>query len=338
MGSTTQPTTFTDLYTDLMNRVRAETSKTATINQSKRYINIALHDLHIGFGEKFPWTERDAVLRTKNDYTTGTVSIDKGSMALIGSSTLWDTNNDFSEKNAIVGGKIKISGNEVYEVTAVASDTSITLATPYISDDESGASYTYFEDEYDLASDFLKPIDVLSFSDNAEIRLISRQDFRRAFPRNNNPGKPRVATLIRQEALSDAEIRTRVRFSPPSNDTYLFPYTYVTSNLAVSSSGTAAANLSADTDEPIIPLAYRQIIVLQALYNWYRDKKDDQRSVEVKAEWASLLTRVVGDQEIGSNRPRFQPRVSAGKRRAKRPWGSGISSRISTGTRFDELR
>lgn len=344
MGSTTQPIDFSDLFSDLQNRVRVETGVTATENVAKRYINIALHDMHIGFGEKFPWAERDAVLRTKAPYSTGTVAITIGTTSLVGTSTLWDTNNDFSEKNTIPYGKIKIGGNEVYEIAGggVGSDTAITLATAYISTTETAADYTYFEDEYDLASDFLKPIDLTSFSQNAEIELISRQDFRRSFPRNNLAGRPIVATIIRQEADTSASqtqgFRNRVRFYRYPEKVYIIPYTYVTSDLAISSTGTAAPNLSADADVPIVPVAYRHVIVLGALKNWYRDKKDDQRSIEVGAEYNTLLTRIVGDQEIGSNRPRFAPRVSPAKRRAKRPWITSATSRHQTGTRFNEIR
>ena len=237
MSATTQPTDFSDLYTDLQNRVRVNTGVTATENQAKRYVNTALQDMHIGFGEKFPWAERDDVLRTQAQYTTGTVTITKGSTALTGASTLWNTNNDFGVANARVGGKIIIGSNEVYEVTAVGSDTSITLADAWIGDDQSAASYTYFEDEYALASDFLRPIDMQLFSTAMEIPLISRTEFRRMFPRNNVPGRPRVATLIRQEPSGTAAVRTRVRFARPPDTNYLVPYTYVTSNLAVSSAG-----------------------------------------------------------------------------------------------------
>ena len=159
------------------------------------------------------------------------------------------------------------------------------------------------------------------------------------FPRNNVPGRPRVATLIRQEPSGTAAVRTRVRFARPPDTNYLVPYTYVTSNLAVSSAGVAGADLSGDTDEPIVPLQYRHAIVLHALGNWYRDKKDDVRSQEVKAEWLDLMRRIVGDQEIGAVRPRLVPRISPYKRRAKRPWtGSGNYGRFTTGTRFDEIR
>ena len=64
MSATSQLTTFSDLYTDLQNRVRAATGVTATENQAKRYINIALHDMALGFQYKMPWLEREAYIRT----------------------------------------------------------------------------------------------------------------------------------------------------------------------------------------------------------------------------------------------------------------------------------
>ena len=66
MAATTQPTDFSDLYTDLMNRVRADTSVATTETIAKRLINIALQDMHIG--TRFPWAERDAHLTTHPKY------------------------------------------------------------------------------------------------------------------------------------------------------------------------------------------------------------------------------------------------------------------------------
>jgi len=340
MAAADQPATFFELRTALLNRVRADTSVTATTNQAGRYINIANHDLHIGFGEQFPWAERSDVLRTKVQYTTGTVSISRGSTALTGSSTLWNTNNDFSEKNTIAGGKLILGGGtDVYQVRAVGSDTSITLTEPFISTTlAAGTSYRYFEDEYDLHADFLRPLDLRRFSPPADIYLLDRRDFRRAFSQNHNVGKPRVAMIIDRVPTSDATLTRRIRFHRPPDVTYLIPYTFVTNKLAISASGTEQANLSADTDEPTVPVTYRHILILHALKNWYRDKKDDARSQEVQGEWVDLMKRITGDQEIGSKRPVFRPRIGGVVSRARRPWSGTAGRRHVTGTRFDELR
>ena len=91
MSATSQPTDFSDLFTDLQNRVHVITGVTATANQAKRYINIALHDMHLGFGEKFYWAEREAQLITHAEYTTGTVAVTIGSTTITGTSTAWNS-------------------------------------------------------------------------------------------------------------------------------------------------------------------------------------------------------------------------------------------------------
>ena len=47
MSSTTQLTDFLDLFTALQNAARETTGVTATENQAKRAINVALHDMHL---------------------------------------------------------------------------------------------------------------------------------------------------------------------------------------------------------------------------------------------------------------------------------------------------
>jgi hypothetical protein len=196
MSTTGQPTTFSELYTDLQNRAREQTGITATETQAKRYINVALHDMHVGQGEKFPWAERTAYLVTQAQYTTGTASALKGSTALVGISTAWDTANDFNINNMRAWGKITIDGNtEVYEIDSVTSDTAAVLKSDFIDTNVSSVDYVYFEDEYTLASDFLRPIDQQKFDAEASIDLIGRTEFRRRYPSNRIPNKPVVATL-----------------------------------------------------------------------------------------------------------------------------------------------
>lgn len=338
MSSTTQVTTFSDLYTDLMNRVREDTTVSATSTLAKRYINTGLLDMHIGFGEQFAWAERHAVLRTQAPYSTGTVTISEGSSTLTGSGTAWSTNNSYSVANVRTTGKMTIAGlPEVYGISAVGGDAAVTLDTKFIGSDQSAAPYSYFEDEYDLAADFLRPHDMRSFTDDASVELIGRKDFRAWAARNSTTGRPRFASIVDRGFSGNTTPIRRVRLWKAPDDVYLLPYTYVTSNLAVSSSGTAQAALSADTDEPIVPLQYRHAIVFWALYNWYRDRKDDARAAAVKAEFTDLMLRITGDTEIGQQRPRLQPRVGPYARSARRPYSSARVGRYATGTWFDEL-
>lgn len=338
MSATTQPTDFSDLYTMLQNAIRQDTSTTALQSQAKRAINTALHDMHVGQGEKFSWAERSATLVTQDDYTTGTLSVSQGSTTLTGTGTAWNTNNAFSVANVRVGGKFVINGGtEVYTVSAVASDTSATVSSAFTQADVTDGSYVYFEDEYALASDFLRPLDFQFFDQNHEVELINRREFRMRYPRNKIAGKPRVATIEDRAFSGDTTPVRRVRFWKPPDDFYSLPYNYVTSNLAVTAAGAEQTQLSGDTDEPIVPLQYRHVIVFHALYNFYRDKRDDDRAVAAKGEYTDLMIRITGDQEIGRTRPQIRPRLESYARSAKVPY-SRRGSRPVTGTAFDEIR
>ena len=321
MSATTQVTTFSDIYTAILNGLRNDTSATATINQAKRAANIALHDMHIGFAERLPWAERRAVLITQPEYTTGTLTATKGSTTITGSGTAWNTNNDFSVANMRTGGKVRINGgNEVYEISSVASDTSATLTSKFTQDTVSAASYSYFEDEYALASDFLRPLDLKQFSDPMDITLIGRTDFRRMFLRNYITGRPQAATIVDLPFSSSTTPVRKVCFYKPPDKAYTIPYSYITSNLAVSSAGAALTQMSSDTDEPIIPLRYRYALVLHGLTHLYRDAKDDDRALSTKVEYEQLLSRAVSDTEIGASHPYLSPVISGYARRARRPY------------------
>ena len=339
MSVTTQVTTFADMVEDLQNRVRVQTGVTAVSNVAKRYINTGLQDMHIGFTEDVPWAERSAELITQPEYTTGTVTITQGSTSLAGASTLWATANAFSVNNVRPGGKIVIDGGkEVYEVSSVTNDTALVLTSAFVGADVSAGSYLYFEDEYALHADFLRPVDFQNFDIRDEVQLISRKKFRERYPTNRVTGKPRVAAIFDKAPSGDTTPVRKVRLWQPPDAAYMLPYAFITDKLAVSSAGTAQTSLSAESDEPIVPLRYRFGIVLWGLKNWYRDKRDDDRSQEVANEYADFVTRMVDDQEIGRPRPHFRPRVGPYVSRARSPYRGARGGRYTTGSAFDEIR
>lgn len=324
MSSTSQYQDFSDLYIGLMNVMRLDTGQTATASQAKRYINIALQDMHLGTDQRFPtpWAERRGVLRTHPRYNTGTIAATIGSTTLTGTGTLWNTANSFNENNMRANiGKVTIGGSsEVYEITAVASDTSATLSSPAIETIASGSSYDYFEDEMALDVDFGNILSTTSFDEGLEIRLMDRTVFRVLYPRNRIPGKPKAATLIALGPTSDTTVRNRVRFAPPPDSTYLIPYIYLTAHLAVSASGTTATALSADTDEPIVTLKYRHAIMFHAAYHWYLAKKNDPRAGSMKGEYTDIMLRLQGDVGVADRRVSLRPRVGSYRSAASRPY------------------
>ena len=338
MATNTQVQTFADLYTDLQNRLRLQTAVTATQDIAKRKINTALQDMHVGFKTIMPWSERHQILVTQPEYNAGTLSVTKGSTTITGVGTLWNTVNDFSANNMRVDGKIVISGGtEIYRISAIASDTSATLSSAFTQDTVSGGTYLYFEDEYDLHADFDQPFDMQFFDDMHAVEIIGRREFRFRYPRSKITGKPNISMIVDREFSGNTTPRRRIVFHKPPDEAYSFPYNFVTNKLAISSAGTAQTSLSADTDEPIVPLKYRHVIVLGALYPYYLELQDDKRARETERQYTDLMLRITGDREIGSSRPQIQPVVGPYKRRAAQPY-SGATGRYVTGSRFDEIR
>ena len=340
MSITSQVTTFRDLYLDLQQRVRVTTGVTATENQAKKYINIACHDMSLGFDYKFPWCERQAQLITQAQYTTGTVSVPIGSTSVTGSSTLWNTTNSYGAANARQGGKIAIAGTlDVYRVSAVTNDTSLTLGTRYVAtSDASSADYRYFEDEYALNSDFLRPVDLHCFSSDWNIPIISRTEFRVRYGYRQVVGRPNVACLLDEGFNGSTTPVRKIQFYPSPDTVYVIPYDYITTAVGVDANGNNLTSLSADTDEPIVPLRYRHAIIYGALYHWYRDKRDDARSQEVKAEYVDIVQRIVQDHDIGTHaKAQIQP-DGGYWRQARRPYHRRSSWVYDLNHEFDFFR
>jgi hypothetical protein len=339
MSSVTEVRTFADIYTEILNKMRQPTNVTAITNQAKRYANTALHDMVFGFEYKLPWLERQANIITAAPYSTGTVSITRGSTSLVGDSTLWSTVNAYGVANARTTGKLNLGGPDVYGITTVGGAGTITLATRYVAsaDLDAGASYTYFEDEYTLASDFLKPIDYRRFSVAINIPIIGRNEFQRKFPRPNISGMPKVATLLDKPFNGSASPVMLVQFYPYPNANMIIPYSYITRNLAVSTLGVEATSMAEDTDEPALPVRYRNALVSYAIWKWYRDKKDDARSESAKADYQDEVNRIVGDQRIGAN-TNAQTTPRPGMYNTRSIYRGGAGKKYSVNNSFDDFR
>lgn len=336
MSSTSQPTDLTDLRLEFINRMREPTGVTAINTVADRYLNEALVDVHILNPIVQPfWATRRATILTHAPYSTGTVAIAAAARTTVtGTSTLWNTAvTGMGFNNAQVGGKMVFSGqSDVYEVSAVGSDTAITLLNRYTGAVLTAATYTYFEDEYALAADFGAFVDIRMFSTDLEIPLIGEMDFRRRYVRNSIRGVPRVATFFQKGFLTTTAPRYRVALHPAPNDEIGIPYSYVTTNLAVSTAGVEQAALSATTDEPILPLRFRLALVTKAIEIWLRYYKDDKkRADDTQREYVDIMTRAGGALMIGQDKPQLVVKKGYGRFQRRR------GRRFDVNDQFDQM-
>lgn len=321
MAATDVPATLTELQTHFLEALKEVTGNSAVNTIAARYLNLGLQAIH---QDRWPWAERRAVILTHPGYSTGTVSIALATRTTVtGSSTLWNTTiTGMGFKNARAGGKMTFGGGtDVYPVTSVTTDTALTLDFAYIGAAAlSGESYQYYEDEYALASDFDDVIDTRFFNEDRTIQLIGPQEFYRRYPRNNIRQPPQWATLIELGPASDANLRRRVLFGPAPDQTYVIPYRYYTTNLAVSSTGTAARNLTNTGDEPIVPIRYRMGVLWKALELWSRDRKDDARAEQYATLYTGTMASAYARKDSeADDRPRLVPQVSGYMANAKYP-------------------
>lgn len=337
MATTDTPSTLTELQTAFLRYVK-ETSSSPLLDIITSYLNQALQDMHQD--EHFWWQERRATIITKPPYSTGSVSVDKGATSVTGSSTAWTTTDDFGNANAADADKITIGGStDVYTISGTPGATSLTLGSRFTGEDVTDGSYTVFQDEYALASDFGDVCDARIFSDDMHIDLIGAKEFNREYPRNSQGGTPGKATLLELGPSGSAALRRRVLFGPRPDDAYTIPYRYYTTNLAVSSAGVGAANLSASTDQPIVPLRYRMGIVWKALELWFGSR---QRDEGLAANFGGRYSTVMLRARAGYGATKDIPRIVPGTRRtldaAKHPFRWTRSRGYSTGTEFEDLR
>ncbi len=322
--------TFDELRDELQRRLKTG-STTEEISKCGTVLNSALNNMHISPGHKFPWAERRSTLVTHAPYLTGTISIsDAARTTVTGVGTLWNTAvTGFGFNNARAGGKMVFPGvMEPYEVQTVNSDTSITLTSRFVGDAVTDVSYYYIEDEYALATDFLRPIDLQMFSDAANIQIVGRTEFRRNVPRNDQRARPRVATFWQTSFATTTAPQHRVALFPVPDDEYSIPYWYVTSNLAVTSNGVEQPLMVNDTDEPIVPIMYREALIFYAQSLYFRDYKDDlDRAGILMGHYNDMMTRFSGENT--ADRPRMIATLRGGTK---------LDPRFDTGNRFDTLR
>lgn len=335
MAASDAPATLTEMATAFLEALKEVTGNSTVNTIAYRYLNDALRDFEL---EKWPWQERRAVLLTKAPYTTGTVSVSQGGTSVTGTDTAWATADSFGQNNARDLDKITIgSHRDVYVISGTPGATSITLASRFTGSTVTDGTYAVFQDEYAMESDFDGFIDVKFFDRDRTIHLTGDQELNRRFARNANRRRPQFAALIELGPGSTAALRARVRLAPAPDAVYSIPYRYWSKNRAVSTAGAQAENMSATTDEPIMPKKYRSGVVWRALELWFSTRqKNPALAADFKGRYIEVLTRARQDTGKGRERMRLAPAVASYASRARAPYGRH-GGRGDGGADFDQM-
>lgn len=223
MGNLSTTIPFTELVERLMTMGRVDSPNNE--DYAKGIINDVYTRALPRLEDWNPIINDTGVLTMVPSYNTGTISVNAGSTSLTGSGTTFT-----SLMTAADGYKIKIAGNDnIYTFTYVSA-TSATIS-PALSGGSniSGASYTIFKDEYQLASDFdrfLKNGSIYIYTGGRIQDIIEEVPydcFRADFRPEPNDNLER-AIILRTHATTGYKI---VRLNPPPKTAKVYPYDYI---------------------------------------------------------------------------------------------------------------
>lgn len=119
------------------------------------------------------WLEKRGNVVTKAPYTTGTVSVSQHNTAVTGVGTTWSTGGH--DGSNFKGYKFGSGYSDPpYLVTAVGSDTAITLADKYRETALSGATYVLYDDTVEMPSDCKEVIEIRLLEAGREVLMEQR--------------------------------------------------------------------------------------------------------------------------------------------------------------------
>lgn len=266
---------------------------------AKRYIQASYISV-VGEGFPWPWAKKEppGVLTTSAEITTGTVAVTNNSATITFSS---------APSASVAGRKFFVDADGViYRISAhTGGSATATLDSAYLGTTNAAAAYHVFQDEYDLASDFLRPFGKRFLRDmhgRYALDLIGEDELsgRYAYPGASGT-VPRYATMVAEK---------RIRLTPWPNEARRYEYAYVFHPGVLDFTGAGAG------DTPIIqPAEDRIVLSFFALAHLLHDKNDDRAAGLLAAGEAKVKQmKLLG---IKLNKPRIwmrsQYRVSAAR-------------------------
>lgn len=222
----------------------------------------------------WPWLLKRDVIQTVTDITTGTVSISAGDTALTFSSgPAASVANDY---------RIRFSDtDDWYDISAhTAGATSATLADAYLGDSAiSAGTYTLRKYFYSLPSDVDRIVFMVQARNNQKLDYRDYRDLKSIIPDSESTGKPRIFSINQLDSSNNWQA-TFHPFPDAKMNIDMWYYRTIT-------------ELSADSDTPIFPAKWHQVLVHGALAFFGWSQRNDTRRNESMANY----TRMVEDMQ-----------------------------------------
>jgi len=208
-------------------RVRSNISNHSMITSSE--VTEIIQAEHTTILEDTSWSRRkeDVMINTVGTYTTGTLGT--SGVTVTGSGTVWT---GFADRYLRVGG----GRTFFHRITAVASDTSLTIEAALPADVAAGTSYTIFRHVYDLPSTFGR---VLNVTLDTRLVEVARSELDRSDPyRTSTSTRPTAYSLYGLDSIPSGVFQ--IEFWPVPSSAQAVRVEFLRTN-----------TLTAETDRPL---------------------------------------------------------------------------------------
>jgi hypothetical protein len=295
--------TFKDIYEAVMRRMKLPLNDTDALNACKEAINTRYDS--IAFRRKWRWRKKRWDMRIPTKKTAGTFSVTNDSRTIVGTGTgLTSTH---------VGWFIELGPREeVYEIIALNVGTQTAeLSAAYVDPTDATASYTAYKSEHGLPPDCEELEVVWHDHRRYPVDLISPRQMIEAM--SKNPGAegwatgvtvwgttkydgPTLGEMILGHDFLGSDNKTSLRMStyphiPDEDYTMHILYTQ------------KIDPLDADTDEPLIPLEKRHVLVYGAYADLLYRERIDETGAYWDAKFESVVREIEQDAEFTDERP-----------------------------------
>lgn len=255
-------------------------SNATMVNKLKEWVNARYRAL--ASSRSWNWTIKDGIIQTAAEITTGTIT-----------ATLASTTITFSSAPtpSVAGWFIQFSDtDDWYQIsTHTAATTTATLTTAYLGATSSTLTYTLRKVYYALPSDLSKVLNMKQTRSDVTLQYVSARQSDSLVPDKTSTGEPRFYSI----SGLDSSRLYRAEF---------YPIPSTTMNIAIRYYA-VVAELSGDSDVPLIPEGFHDILVWDTLATYGFMFMDDTRVSAAKVLAADLYKQLKDNDVASENLP-----------------------------------
>ncbi len=295
--------TFKDITDAISEALGVQRDDTNARNKIKRFINMTYLDEVAPF-KRWTWLQKNTTVVHKAAYYAGTVSVTPESTTVTLSTT----------PNVSVGSfknyKFSIDGsNKVYTVEShTTASTTIVLTGAYQEALNATANFKLWRDVVNLPTDAKETVGIWHSEQSKPLDACGPQGLRKfetANPKGEGFPVAYNTTDYFDPTSDDAETESdryrQVRLYPAITSTP------VTLNIDYVPEMTA---LNDDTDEPLIPISDRVVLVYGAgAMAWSIINRNEEMHDRWQAKYEQKLSRMAGDRDDGYDTPTMSPKA-----------------------------